>query len=122
MCIGVENGRRISYSWASDRTSDFLFQLVKRVIKVAKERGKYLTELRRSNAAGLHNQRPTRSAYKQAAIEEDFDPIGDVDFHPGEPHSQNVCTFGCWLNQNPEEKKAFFEDIIGGNDECLFGY
>lgn len=49
---------------------------------MGKERGKYLTELRRSNAAGLHNQRPTRSAFKQAAIEEEmmdfvYDDLGE---------------------------------------------
>lgn len=40
---------------------------------MGKERGKYLTELRRSNAAGLHNQRPTRSAFNRAAIEEQLE-------------------------------------------------
>lgn len=52
---------------------------------MGRERGKYLTELRRSNAAGLHNQRPTRSAFNRAAIEEEIMSIVDEEEYEPTP-------------------------------------
>ena len=47
-------------------------------------RGRYLAELRRSGAAGIHDTQPTRAAVRQAAIKEelgmsilDQDHVGD---------------------------------------------
>lgn len=44
-------------------------------------RGRYLSELRRSNAAGIHNSKPTRTVLKKSAIKEELDmSILDQDY------------------------------------------
>jgi len=42
-------------------------------------RGRYLAELRRSNAANIHDTRPTRTAVRQSAIREEL--MYDLDAH-----------------------------------------
>jgi len=51
---------------------------------VSTSRGRYLSELRRSGAAGIHDARPSRSLMRRLAIQEELDMsvIFDGDYIP----------------------------------------
>ena len=68
-------------------------------------RGRYLSELRRSNAAGIHRSRPNRSLQERLAIQEEID-MGNV----------------IYPNFNREPTKDDLEAIEGGylDDEVFY--
>lgn len=53
-------------------------------------RGNYLSELRRSNASGIHGHKPSRSALNRAAIEEETLSILDGDYIDQEPADEEI--------------------------------
>lgn len=67
-------------------------------------RGRYLTELRRSSAAGIHASKPTRTAERKAAIEEEIDMFF-IDGH---------------LENDYEDRYHLLDDIEPDDDE-IFG-
>jgi hypothetical protein len=72
-------------------------------------RGRFLSELRRSNAAGIHDARPSRSSLKRLAIQEGLDMsiIFDNDY----PETDEDSDLG-WddLEPSPEDLKEIEEE------------
>ena len=81
-------------------------------------------ELRRSSAASPVSRDLTRRMANEDAIAEQLDDfIYGIDYHPGVDHSPEVCTFGCWLQQNPVEMENFVRDIrISDPDQDVWDY
>lgn len=83
-------------------------------------RGRYLSELRRSNAAGIHDARPSRSVMRRLAIQEEMDMsvtfdgdyTQDGDFDDLEPSPEDLAEIEQEEDYVPEgdREDTFYED------------